>query len=363
MERNKNLEALRAFAISGILLYHYSITIGYGAVGRMGAIMEVIAHLAMHSFYVLSGFGCYLYLRRKDPEQRGQVAYGAFLMRRLRGIAPAYWLSLVVILLTVGASYWSDGVWPVVPVYVCFLQNLFVDYSSMLNGATWTIALLMQFYLVAPFLYKAISRWGWRVYPAAVLLSVAARWGLSAWVRASGGPDMALVVVQIRQLITTLDVFVAGMLAGRAVCRGREKAWRWSRDGLCAAALALCAAGVVALCMKTVGLYMPTWGSRLWQSALGALVAALSYVLYRAPLRYTSLPGRFVQFIASVEYNTYLWHMILISSMAASGWYQRLALGHPYLLTVVMFLLALGVGKLSTVLTTSTEYRKWLRLR
>lgn len=363
MERNKNLEALRAFAISGILLYHYTITIGYGAVGRTGTVMEIIAQFAMHSFYVLSGFGCYLYLHRKDPEQKGQVAYGAFLKRRLRGILPAYWLSLAVILLTVGTAYWSDGVWPVVPVYVFFLQNLFLDYGSMLNGATWTIALLMQFYLVVPFLYKAMNRWGWRVYPVAVAIAVAARWGLCAWVRASGESDMMLVMVQVRQLITTLDVFVAGMLAGQAVCRGKQKAWRWGRNGLEVLGLTLCAVAVVALCMKTVGLYMPTWGSRLWQSALGALVAALSYVLYRAPLRYTSLPGRFVQFIASVEYNTYLWHMILISSMAASGWYQRLALGHPYLLTVVMFLLALGVGKLSTVLTTSTEYRKWLRLR
>ena len=55
--------------------------------------------------------------------------------------------------------------------------------------------------------------------------------------------------------------------------------------------------------------------------------------------------------------------MILISSMAASGWYQRLAQEQPYVLTAVMFVLALGVGKLSTVLTTATEYRKWLHLQ
>lgn len=362
MERNKNLEALRAFAISGILLYHYSITIGYGALGRTGAVMEIIAQLAMHTFYVISGFGCYLYLVRKDPEHTGKIAYGAFVKRRIRGIVPAYWLSLAVILLTVGTSYWSDELWPVVPVYALFLQNLFVDYSSMLNGATWTIALLMQFYLVVPLLYKAMNRWGWRVYLGAVVLSVAARWGLGAWVRHSGGTDLALVVAQVRQLITTLDVFVAGMFAGRAACR-RPAAWRWSRDGLLVVLLGAAAPGVVAVTMGTVGLYMPTWGSMLWQSALGALVACMSYVLYGMPLRYTSWPGRFVQFVAGVEYNTYLWHMILISSMAASGWYQRMVQQQPYLLTAIMFLLALGVGKLSTVLTTSAEYRKWLRLQ
>jgi peptidoglycan/LPS O-acetylase OafA/YrhL len=71
-----------------------------------------------------------------------------------------------------------------------------------------------------------------------------------------------------------------------------------------------------------------------------------------------SIFGRAIQFVAKNEYGIYLWHMILFGCISGSAiyysWYEK----YPILILLVMWILAIFTGTISTKLTNSSDYRQ-----
>jgi peptidoglycan/LPS O-acetylase OafA/YrhL len=136
------LDALRAFAVLGVILFHRQLF----ASGWMG----------VQVFFVLSG---YLITRSlyTSRDQRLWEYLKTFYGRRSLRIFPLYYatLALISVGLFFGASY-SEGVKAGLPYALTYTFNFFhaspgFQHSKML-GHFWTLAVEEQFYLIWPFL-------------------------------------------------------------------------------------------------------------------------------------------------------------------------------------------------------------------
>lgn len=175
--------------------------------------MESLAQLSMISFFVISGFGTWCYLERERSQNRKSGGI-QFFVYRLKKIVPAYYFCIAIVVLVTTPVYLSSQ-WKAIPVYLLFLQNVFPEYSGSINGVTWTIALMVQFYLVAPLIYALFCKMKWKLYPAAIAFSAMAKFLLGQYITMmiaeNGDATFYYVIANIRQLPTTIDHFVAGM--------------------------------------------------------------------------------------------------------------------------------------------------------
>lgn len=179
MAHYKNIDIMRGIAILTIIVYHcYAITgvsltdfmyinkiIGYG--GELGVTL----------FFILSGFGisCSIISREKSGNP---YTWKAFMMKRFKRILPQYYVNIFVMLVLTDCAYMlltKEGLVHVLS-HVLFVHNLSIPTHGSINGAMWTMATIVQFYLVAQLLQKAVQRNKWLVSSVAIAFTIAVKW-------------------------------------------------------------------------------------------------------------------------------------------------------------------------------------------
>ena len=152
------IDGLRAIAVLPVVLYHF------GVPGFSGGFVGV------DIFFVISGFliGGLLWA---ELENTGRIALGAFFMRRIRRLAPAYIATALATL--IGAyfillpfdfrEFGQDLI--AATVYLAnvqfFRDSGYFDTAAELKPLlhTWSLAVEEQFYVVMPLLMLGLARW------------------------------------------------------------------------------------------------------------------------------------------------------------------------------------------------------------
>lgn len=175
-----------------------------------------------------------------------------------------------------------------------------------LNASLWTLKIEFAFYLLAPFLWRAVQRWGVTVLVAVFLLSIAYREAL----------ENADYLTYAKQLPGQLQFFAIGIAAYRY------------RHVLAVNRYLGLAEGIVLAAMVT--LLMPWRPPIVYPLAVGALVVVLA--LYTPRIRMT----------LDFSYGVYLLHAPVIQLSLLSGLYRPGldGLAATLVLVVVMALLA-----------------------
>lgn len=167
--RVPELDGLRGTAILLVILCHY---VGDAEHRRLGILPHRFlgafgaGWTGVDLFFVLSGFliGGILLNARETPHY-----FRAFYMRRVHRILPIYYLWTVLFVVVVLVSAWlRPGAVGIatqdlarVPVQLLFLQNVFMDmptFAWMWFAVTWSLAVEEQFYLVAPWVIRYVTR-------------------------------------------------------------------------------------------------------------------------------------------------------------------------------------------------------------
>ena len=165
---------------------------------------------------LLSGF--LLYLPYTQAGSR-LPAVGAFYKRRLIRILPSYLLCVVPMFVfsCVRGDYpqTSDAVLDILS-HLTFTHNLFYFsyFRSPLNGALWTLAVEMQFYVLFPFLARAFRKLPVVTYFAMAGAAFAFRY------YASRQPDTSMY---FNQLPAFLDVYANGFVAASVFAALRKR--------------------------------------------------------------------------------------------------------------------------------------------
>jgi peptidoglycan/LPS O-acetylase OafA/YrhL len=226
--RVPELDGLRGVAILFVIMGHYLGVSSPQIVERILHTAVALSWTGVDLFFVLSGFligGILL-------DVRGASNYfGVFYARRFFRIFPVYyiWLIFYVMLLTVGRSFlrshMGSGIVPSLGFetwsHFLYLQNFvaggYVAIADWCVGATWSLAVEEQFYLVAPLAVRFLNRLTLtRVLIATVLAAPLIR----LFVRShfANGPDLTYTLMFCRA-----DALALGMLAAIAI---RDEKWR-----------------------------------------------------------------------------------------------------------------------------------------
>jgi peptidoglycan/LPS O-acetylase OafA/YrhL len=333
------IEGLRGIAVLWVIAFHFFVLrVGkfddpwLALIDSTRALKTIVTsgHLGVDLFFLITGFLLTLpWVRHKELALPWPSAR-EFYRRRLRRIVPAYYVHLALLFalfmpLVLGGGYLMRNLWTTL--YNAGAHATFLHYmtplssaSMNLNGALWTLALEMQYYLVLPLLAPLFARAPWRT--AAALVAVAAWWRWLSWhdldwlvrletalVIADGIPESAIRHLVQTQLPGYLAHFAAGMLAGRAWLLLRERPATPARR---AAWVAFAAAVPVFLYFldTEIGAFL---GELTWLLFPALLATAIFALVSRAPALAQPLLGNApLAFAGRVSYSAYLYHVPLL---------------------------------------------------
>lgn len=176
MQFRPDIQGLRAIAVLAVIIFHLNPALLPG--GFVG----------VDIFMVISGYliASILLQKKAKPEYRLATTLSYFYTSRFKRIAPAYFATLIlvsllaaVLFLPADFSIYRDGLKKA----VWFNSNNyfagFGDYFAPANHEqpllhTWPLAIEVQFYLLAPFIFLLISRkWLRWLLPIAIVLLTA----------------------------------------------------------------------------------------------------------------------------------------------------------------------------------------------
>jgi len=154
MKYMKQLDALRAFAVFGVL-YHHMVN------NKTKLLPFNLGLMGVDLFYVLSGFlitGILLNnkIRIDNGDETKLVSIKNFFTRRTLRILPIYYLTLLVAYIfsvpPVRETLW----W-----HICYATNFYIAYTGSWPGSIshlWSLAVEEQFYLIWPWIILLVPR-------------------------------------------------------------------------------------------------------------------------------------------------------------------------------------------------------------
>lgn len=244
---------------------------------------------------------------------RGRNARDFYAARAAR-ILPSYWLCIAVMLALAlfvpGHGYGSRcHMWKDILSHLSFTHNFFPEsYSyTKLNGALWTLAVEVQFYLIFPLLARAFARRPTHTYCGMVTLGLCGRILIILLAKDT--------TIYINRLCAMLDVYANGMLAAhiyKALSERPQRAWQaWLNTALTVAS-AVTIYHILKAQYGRSGNESIHMGQLLWRLPLTAMGSVFLVCGSRSILLMRRIfSNRLVRFLSGISFNFYIWHQFL----------------------------------------------------
>ncbi|WP_159675348.1 acyltransferase [Andreprevotia sp. IGB-42] len=320
--RFDNINLLRAFAAIAVVVYHVIEHTNWVSFPHGGPwVIFRLGWMGVDLFFVISGFlitYSALLLYRKTPA----TFASNYWRRRLTRILPLYLLTMTLWIAFCWDGFFlqdtRDWVWQLFT-HLTFIHSFWPETHGAIDGANWSLALEMQFYLLIALLIRWIDRTpGWLIW--VIGISIAWAWRATMLVLYGHGETFTLFL-HITQLPGTLDEFGAGMFLAKYVLAQRDKAinqsWRPSRQTLGWLAACLLAGYVTMKVFWAGGAYwdkahMVIFWRTLLATALMCVLALAIYLPQVIAMRWMHP----VDQLGEISYGIYLWHLFAIQFAA-----------------------------------------------
>lgn len=241
-----------------------------------------------------------------DGREPPPVAPRRFWRRRAARIVPSYYASLLAALLLAVGQGARQGLAADLLAHLTFTQMFFPQTytGTRLNGVTWTLTVLAVFYLVFPWLDRAL-----RSRPASVLAALlAVQLGYTLWLQPQYGTGRyALLFNQFPAFCGVLAVGLAGAMAFARL--GRCPAAQTQAARVCFTLLGLAALWGIDALLRRQAAAADYQLFQLQNRMPLALAACTSMVCLALGVRFPL--GRVWRLLAGISYNFYLWHQLL----------------------------------------------------
>lgn len=344
--RNLNIELLRVIAVFSIVFYHYFITM-LSLPSDIYFFFEALAQVAMITFFAISGFGLYLHF------EKSYRSYPQFLKHRLSHLLPHYYLSIIFVIVSSGTVFLSTwGIKIVISHFLC-IQNLSLTWQSNINGVTWTVALMVQFYLISPLIYRLIKKDS-RFVCLFIIIALVCRYLSGVIVTQLEADSIYYVICNIRQLPMTIDIFALGMLAAKISSYKKDILCKIGKLGHRLSLLAFLATLLLIvtcyfLLISSFGVWDPTTSPVLWviswETILGIALSGLLIGLRHSNTIVVSngggIIGRTVQRLSACSMIVYYYHMILRDNLLNSGWISFLYANFPIAAILIIVIIVM----------------------
>ncbi len=303
--------------------------------------------------------GLLLYYPLTDENRKFDTL--AFYKKRLVRILPSYLLCILIMLLFSALpnkqyTSFSAGLKDVLA-HLTFTHTFFsFSYlSTPLNGALWTLAIEMQFYLLFPLLAKAF-----RKHPCITLTAMTAV-SLAYCSYVGTFEDTAMY---INQLPAFFHVYAIGFVAAKTIALFKKRMQGESRTEKLLFSVVAVLSGLVILQLLQTQANNPDYASIRLGQLLNRFPFAVLLAIFMVCLCF-SLPtlrflfgNKLMRFFSAISFQYYIWHQVFAVRVKEWGWipsespepwrYGERAWQIPY--TAVCFIGALLIAILVTYL-------------
>lgn len=307
-------DALRVIATALVAAYHIWqqswINLNIRLFGMNVNLRPLVStgYLGVEMLLMLSGFLLYL------PYANGQEAPArTFYRKRAARILPSYWFCILIMLFAFALpqhKYASGGALAKdLIAHATFTHNLFPEtyFATPLNGAMWTLAVEVQFYVLAPLICRFFRKKPAIAYAGMVLIAAAYRYLYVL--------PMEDTTYFMNRLPNLLDVYANGMLLAHIyarLSRKRQKPWQaWAATAI--SLLAIVLMYLLAHSQSRISGYELSrrgqMARRFAFSALGGMFLVFGSRSVRMMRALYS--NRAVRFLSAISLNFYIWHQVL----------------------------------------------------
>lgn len=306
-QRLDYLDALRAFAVSLVVVMHSGVTI---APGDGGVVV----------FFVISGY-IITRLLLVERERTGRFDLYGFYRRRLYKLAPP--LLAVVVVPTLFYAVWRPVDWGAVAAQVGFVYNWtkIYDYDGSLqvlpgSEVVWSLAIEEQFYIGFALVWLLLLRLrgGRSTLVVGALLVAAASFATRVWLSA-GQPadptqwDPERLQHVLRGTDTRVEAIALGVALAAYLARGAASMRSvrfWAHPAVLVLAALLFVAGSL--------VFRGWWGEQAFRSSIQALATVVTILHFQAAGNGRSrlvggvVAWRPIQAVGLASYSIYLMH-------------------------------------------------------
>ncbi len=309
------LDGLRAVAILIVVWYHF---------WQQSWLMPIVGDfnldwlprngaILVDFMILLSGFCLFLPYAREMVY--GEKAAGAlrFYRKRIARIAPSYYVSLLIVLFCFalpfgeyasGTTFWKDFV-----PHLFFVHNLFPQSHiyTHLNGALWTVAVEVQFYLLFPLLARFFQKKPVLTYAGMVTFGLlSCEWISKHYATLNQG-------MYVNHILTFFSVFANGMLGAWAYVSINKNRIRSKAEETLFCLLAIGGICLFKIMCQHRSHYV---SDTRWQVDYRFLLSLLFLLILFSVImseKYWGflLGNRFMRFLAGISFNLYICHQYI----------------------------------------------------
>ena len=312
------LDGIRVLAIALIAWFHIwqqSWLTPYLKIGNLHFDFTPLpraGYLWVDMFILLSAFQLFLPHAREMILGESAPHPKVFYKKRLKRILPSYLLSIIICVYfaVFSGAYSSLGF--MLKDLLTHLTFTFTFWPETylwtnLNVVLWTIAILMQFYLIFPLLATAFKKWSGVTFIAMCAVGVVFR---VLFVNNSSDPAL-----YINQLPAFFDVFAIGMFGAYVFVYFNKKV-SYQRFSPLFNLLSIGSLVIIFFAMKDLAHVPGHNGLQRWQGINRSWIA-LVFLLYIISTSYSMKWYRFIYsnklavFLSSIAFNFYIWHQYI----------------------------------------------------
>ena len=339
------IDLLRGFAAISVVVYHFIEHYQWKAFPVEGWLTWFrIGWMGVDLFFVISGFVIALAVFSNIDKYGPQRFRLRFMRKRFVRIAPLHYLTLVVFVLFITPELLYQNFFVNFAAHLAFVHNLNFGLHGAINGANWSIATEMQFYilvtLTAPWLMSVKP---WKLAIAFFGIAWAWRYGVTMLIPFDSANGTFRIFIAATQLPGMLDEFAVGILLARLVrSELPRKFGKYLTNNLVFVASAAIAAIALSSMLTCFWHYATFWEYPmmvvLFRSAIGISFACVVFAAISV-----QLPGMAwkillpVTWLGTISYGIYLWHLpVLLSLQRVSGLTAERALPMGLVITVLL---------------------------
>jgi peptidoglycan/LPS O-acetylase OafA/YrhL len=153
------LDGVRAFACISVVWYHLNLVPRDFHIWNMQQVVPSLIYALMYYgkygvtlFFVLSGFLLFMPYAKALLFETTWPSAGRFYLRRVFRILPAYYLSLILIVVLFHRQYLQPQHWGELGLFFVMLMDSSKATFKQLNAPFWTLAIEWQYYMLLPLL-------------------------------------------------------------------------------------------------------------------------------------------------------------------------------------------------------------------
>jgi len=344
-KRYKAADIWRAIALLVMMVYHAWVLAGSPLISNclVSNIVRLGGELGVTLFFVLSGFGIY-YSIRANCERNVSFHWKEYLWARFKRIYPNYFFAIILALgLTNAAVYLQFGRIKDILLHLVFLHNFFPESHGSIISVLWTMGVIVQFYLLAPLLYKPIQKNKAVALSLSIVFSIFAKYLIFHIILPNYEVPVIYYFIFSRQIYSALDNFVIGMFLAALVEKDRKAK---NRKNIVEEILGF---GILFLWCEwgnRNGVYSDNITGYVWHSGLAMCLAFILYFAITAQRTYSNRISKFLLWIAKYEYGIYIWHYLVMENILnRSNIYMDMVSNGLYCYLILLLLIpAIAIG-------------------